>query len=68
MPLMGEETAWEMQTNRLSDLAVGRGCSLLEEDSCMALRAENQGQRPLTLSLEDGLLATGLSRRTFPRV
>lgn len=49
----------------LSELAVGRGALSLWGDS---VRAENQGQRALTLSPEDGILVTDLLRRPFPMV
>lgn len=62
LPLGGKKTAWERPTK----------CCLTwlwaEAVSRKTVRAENQGQCALTLSPEDGILVTDLSRRTFPMV
>lgn len=46
----------------------GQRCPFPVGDSRKTVRAENQDQRALALSLEDGILVTDLSRRTFPTV
>lgn len=46
----------------------GQRCSFPVGDSRKIVRAENQGQRALTLSPEDGILVTDLLRRAFPNV